>query len=64
MYRQYENAQALEEELRLLRVQIDRLMEIGCFDEQAAEIYHEKESELEQRINWAYQDEEFDMMNA
>ena len=60
MYRQYEDPYKLEEELRLLRVKKDRLMEIGAYDDEAAEDFAQREAELEERINFAWQDEEYD----
>ena len=60
MYRQYENPQALEDELRKLKAEKLRLEEMGWLTDELAEIYDERKSELEQRINWAWQDEEYD----
>ena len=62
MYRQYEDPYKLEEELRLLRVKKDRLMEIGAYDDEVAEDFALREAELEERINFAWQDDELDSL--
>lgn len=66
MYRQYENPSELEEKIRLKRNEALRIEEI--MDENSEMYEHDQEllfniqneiSELEQRLNFAWQDEEF-----
>ncbi len=62
MYRQYENPRALEEKLAEVRAEFDmRLAECDSQDERfdIIENYSQTIAELEERVNFAWQDEEF-----
>jgi hypothetical protein len=62
MYRQYENPWALEERLAEVRAEFDmRLAECDSQDERfdIIESYSQTIAELEERVNFAWQDEEF-----
>ncbi len=62
MYRQYENPRALEERLSEVRAEFDmRLAECDSQDERfdIIENYSQTIAELEERVNFAWQDEEF-----
>lgn len=62
MYRQYENPRALEERLAEVRAEFDmRVAECDSQDERfdIIENYSQTIAELEERVNFAWQDEEF-----
>lgn len=60
MYRQYENPRALEDELAKVKAEFDDIVTMCKVDDDTLEYYHEKMGELKDRINFAYQDEEYD----
>ena len=60
MYRQYENPRALQDELDKLNARYNELEMNGQLDEDAIEDYALRKGELEERINFAWQDEEYD----
>ncbi|MBQ5373524.1 MAG: hypothetical protein IIU51_03090, partial [Bacteroidaceae bacterium] len=60
MYRQYENPRALEDELAKVKAEFDDLATMTKMDDDTLYYYHEKMAELKDRINFAYQDEEYD----
>lgn len=55
MYRQYEDARALKERLERIKKEFERET-----DEDRRISLHETIEELEERINFAWQDEEYD----
>ena len=55
VYRQYENPYKLEERLEEVRERIAK-----CTDEDALPWLYEEEAELKERINFAWQDDEYD----
>ena len=62
MYRQYENPRELEQRLQDVRVEYDeRMAQADSQDEryELIEMYTERISDLEERVNFAWQDEEF-----
>jgi hypothetical protein len=66
MYRQYENPSELEEQIRLKRneaLRIEEIMdensEIYAYNQELLFSIQNEISELEQRLNFAWQDEEF-----
>ena len=62
MYRQYENPRELEKQLADVRANFDmRLAECESQDEryEVIEFYSDTIAELEERVNFAWQDEEF-----
>lgn len=59
MYRQYENPYALEKELEHVKAEFDDIVTMAKVDDDTLHYYHEKIKELEARINYAWQDEEF-----
>lgn len=59
MYRQYEDPYALEEQLAELKEQYCTAVEEGVDDEVLINMQMEI-NELEERINFAWQDDEFD----
>jgi hypothetical protein len=52
MYRQYEDPHKLEMELK----RVKKLLEVNPFDED----WQQKKAELEERINFAWQDDEYE----
>ena len=64
MDRQYENPRTLEKELADKKAEYEALSKQGLLDaEQEADFYLEI-SELEERVNFAWQDEEYDMQQG
>lgn len=59
MYRQYENPRKLERELEELKAEMES-MDLDDLDLDDLMFYHERKAELEERINFAWQDEEYD----
>lgn len=64
MYRQYEDPRKLQDQLDELLDRKDELISEGRFDDDAIEFYAQEEAELRERINFAWQDEEYDMANC
>lgn len=60
MYRQYENPYTLEEELEELKSEYSIALENNA-DEDCLISLAESIAELEERINFAWQDDEYDM---
>lgn len=60
MYRQYENPRTLEQQLADLRNRKNELELRGELTEDMLEYFGLEEHELEERINFAWQDDEFD----
>ena len=63
MYRQYEDPRKLQEKLNNLREEFHRKQSIGELDPYDYEDYILEIHDLEERINFAWQDEEYDDMN-
>lgn len=61
MNRQYENPRTLEEQLDILLRRKDEVIARGEYDDDAIEYFALEEAELRERINFAWQDEEFDL---
>ncbi len=59
MYRQYENPYTLEEQLEEVRAQIAEAIQNGADPEDLIGLY-EDEADLKDRINFAWQDDEYD----
>lgn len=55
IYRQYEDPNKLEKQLAELKKRI-----ANCTDEYELEYLHQDKAELEERINFAWQDDEFE----
>lgn len=55
MYRQYENPHTLEEKLKEVNERI-----ANCTDESELEYLYEEQAELKDRVNFAWQDDEYD----
>lgn len=62
MYRQYENPRALEQELKEKREQFDYLKMTGQLDVDDEIDLAMCIEDLEQRVNFAWQDEEYDSL--
>lgn len=62
MYRQYENPRALEEELEALKNEIAIAIAEGIDGEELSDMYF-READLKERINFAWQDEEYDELS-
>lgn len=58
VYRQYENPRELECELEIAREKLSKLEETDKDYEMKLEVLHEIVSDLEDRVNFAWQDEE------
>ena len=58
MYRQYENPRELEKQLQELEVMITSISPTTPNYEEVMQDLHDKKEDLEQRINFAWQDEE------
>lgn len=63
MYRQYENPRTLEQELADKRAEYEALRAQGLLDAMDEEDYALEIAELEERVNFAWQDEEYDEMH-
>lgn len=61
MYRQYENPRALEAELEKVKAEFDDLTASGKIDDDLLNDYRERIADLTARINFAWQDEEYDI---
>lgn len=60
MYRQYENPRTLEQELKEKRKQYEYLKKTGQLDVEEDIDFQLTIEDLEQRVNFAWQDEEYD----
>lgn len=60
MYRQYEDPRGLTKEYERKKAEYDRLSALGALTEDEQFSMHEDLEELKERINFAWQDEEFD----
>lgn len=60
MYRQYENPRLLQAQLDNLIAEYDDIQASGKVDDDTYEYYHNRIAELKDRINFAWQDEEYD----
>lgn len=60
MYRQYENPRTLQAELDRAKAEFDDIQASGKVDNDTLVYYHDKIEELEARLNYAWQDEEYD----
>lgn len=60
MYRQYENPNLLQARLDNLIAEFDDIMASGKVDDELYYDYHERISDLKERINFAWQDKEYD----
>ena len=63
MYRQYEDPRKLQEQLDNLKEEFQRRKSLGELDPYDYEDYALEIHDLEERINFAWQDEEYDDMN-
>lgn len=63
MYRQYEDPRKLQEQLDNLKEEFQRRQSLGELDPYDYEDYALEIHDLEERINFAWQDEEYDEMN-
>lgn len=59
MYRQYENPYKLEIELEKAKKNLKICLELGAED--SIIFWQQKVEELKERVNFAWQDEEYDM---
>lgn len=62
MYRQYEDPRALTKQYEREKAEYDRLSALGALTEDEQFSMHEDLAELKERINFAWQDEEFGEM--
>ena len=60
MYRQYENPRLLQAQLDNLQAEFDDITASGKVDDDIYQYYHDTIAELRDRINYAWQDEEYD----
>ena len=60
MHRQYENPRLLQAQLDNLIAEFDDIQTSGKVDDDTYIDYHERIAELKDRINFAWQDEEYD----
>ena len=60
MYRQYENPYSLEKQLEELKEELHKAYSLGADDYEIMDIEIEI-AELKDRINFAWQDDEYDM---
>jgi hypothetical protein len=60
MYRQYENPRTLQAELDRTKAEFDDIVTMCKVDDDTLAYYHDKIEELEARLNYAWQDEEYD----
>ena len=58
MYRRYENPYKIEQRLNALKTEYDKLKEVT--DEEALVDLHCEIEDLEERLNFAWQDDEYD----
>ena len=61
MYRQYENPRVLEAELEKVKAEFEDLTTMAEVDDDLLYDYHERIADLTARINFAWQDEEYDI---
>ncbi len=64
MYRQYEEPRALERQLEDARRQLEFEKRKKNADWEMVADLHEKVADLEERVNFAWQDQEFDSLCA
>lgn len=64
MYRQYENPRELQAILDNIRAEFADITASGAVDDDIFYYYFDRISELEDRINFAWQDEEFDLQEV
>lgn len=64
MYRQYENPRELQTALEHLQAEFADITASGKVDDDTFYYYFDRISELEDRINFAWQDEEFDLQEV
>ena len=64
MYRQYEDPRSLEKQLEELLARKEQIIAAGEYDDDAIEYFALEEAELRERINFAWQDEEYDLNYA
>lgn len=64
MYRQYEDPAKLEAELDTVKAQFDDLVASGKIDDDLYYDLHERICDLQDRINFAWQDIEFEEAHA
>ena len=64
MYRQYEDPAKLEAELDTVKAQFDDLVASGKIDDDTYYDLHERICDLQDRINFAWQDIEFEEAHA
>lgn len=62
-YRQYEDPRALEKELKEKKELLEKAQNEGADEDTLVEL-HDQVEDLEQRVNIAWQDEEFDMEHS
>ena len=60
MYRHYEDPRGLTKEYERKKAEYDRLLALDAMSEDEMISRHEDLAELEERINFAWQDEEFE----
>lgn len=60
MYRQYENPRLLQAQLDNLQAEFDDIVASGKVNDDIYIYYHSRIAELKDRINFAWQDEEYD----
>ena len=63
-YRRYEDPGKLQNQLDELLARKSELMAEGKYDDDMIEYFAQEEAELTERINFAWQDEEFDAQYA
>ena len=61
MYRQYENPRALEAELEKVKAEFEDLTTMAKVNDDLLNDYRERIADLTARINFAWQDEEYDI---
>ena len=61
MYRQYENPRLLQAQLDNIEAEFADITASGAVDDELYFYYHDKIAELKDRINFAWQDDEYDM---
>ena len=64
MYRQYENPRALEKELQEKRRQYEYLRKTGQLDIDDDIDFQMDIQDLEERVNFAWQDDEYDSLHG
>lgn len=64
MHRQYENPRELQTALDNLQAELADITASGKVDDDTFYYYFDRISELEDRINFAWQDDEFDLQEV